>query len=262
MAATDSSSPCRLPPSARIRLARHTPYATPPTLARPLAPSTEYAGNIIPAIATTNAIIAGVLVHQALHFLRTVTWPLARTVWLSRSAQRVFILSPLPKPNDQCSVCRVVYLPINFKEDELTLGEFVKQVVVGEVGFDDHVTVSLGSKLLFETEDFEDNEGKTMKEMGFTEGTFLTVVDDDDHYPIEFSIGCVLCTWSPLRELAADASLGFFYSAHPCPRPPPPSTPSPPPFPHLSRLKPHHHLPPPRKAPTIQTRTSSCPCPA
>lgn len=105
-----------------------------------------------------------------------------------RGPKRVFSLTSLATPNPHCSVCRVVYLPIKLKED-ITLGEFVKQVVVGEVGFDDHVTVSLGSRLLWETEDFEDNEKKTMKELGFTEGTFATVVDDDDHYPIEISIG-------------------------------------------------------------------------
>lgn len=148
----------------------------------------EYAGNIIPAIATTNAIVAGVLVHQSLHLLRTTSWPLAKFVFFGRKNQKVFNLSSLAPPNPHCSVCRVVYLPIKLKE-EITLGEFVRQVVVKEVGFDDHVTVSLGSKVLWETEDFEDNEEKTMKELGFTEGTFATVVDDDDHYPIEISIG-------------------------------------------------------------------------
>ncbi|ORY88224.1 hypothetical protein BCR35DRAFT_263546 [Leucosporidium creatinivorum] len=148
----------------------------------------EYAGNIIPAIATTNAIVAGVLVNQSLHLLRTSTWPLAKMVWLSRGSHKVFSLSSLPTPNPHCSVCRVVYLPIKLRED-ITLGEFVKKVVGGEVGFEDHVTVSLGSKMLWETEDFEDNEEKTMSELGFKEGAFVTVVDDDDHYPVEFSIG-------------------------------------------------------------------------
>ena len=151
----------------------------------------EYAGNIIPAIATTNAIIAGVLVLQALNVLRS-TWSQAKMVWLSRQPNKILSLSQLPKPNAQCSICRAVYLAIKFKEDSYTLGQLVQDVVVDKIGFEGHVIVREGSRVLFETEDFEDNAGKTVKELGLTEGVFLTVLDDDDpHYPVQFSIGCV-----------------------------------------------------------------------
>lgn len=111
-------------------------------------------------------------------------------VWLSRQPNKILSLSQLPRPNGQCSICRAVYLAIKFKEDSYTLGELVQDVVVGKVGFDGHVIVREGSRVLFETEDFEDNAGKTMKELGLTEGIFLTVLDDDEpHYPVQFSIG-------------------------------------------------------------------------
>lgn len=152
---------------------------------------TEYAGNIIPAIATTNAIIAGVLVLQALNVLRS-TWSQAKMVWLSRQPNKILSLSQLPQPNSQCSICRAVYLPISYKPGAFTLGQFVDQVVVDKVGFNGHVIVREGSRVLFETEDFEDNKDKTFEDMGLTEGVFLTVLDDDEpHYPVQFSIGCV-----------------------------------------------------------------------
>ncbi|KAL8280566.1 hypothetical protein RQP46_006889 [Phenoliferia psychrophenolica] len=156
----------------------------------------EYAGNIIPAIATTNAIIAGVLVHQALNVLRS-SWSSARTVWLARDSHKVFSAGKLGLPNSQCSVCRVVYLPISISPS-LTLGQFVKDVVVGKVGFEGHVTVQEGSRVLFESEDFEDNAQKTLVELGLAQGAFVNVLDDDDpHYPVSFSITSILPSDSP-----------------------------------------------------------------
>ena len=151
----------------------------------------EYAGNIIPAIATTNAIIAGVLVHQALNVLRN-SWSSARTVWLARDGSKVFSSGKLGTPNSQCSVCRVVYLPISIASG-LTLGEFAQSVVKGRVGFDEYFSIQDGARLLYETDDFEDNAEKTLAELGLSQGSFLTVVDGENpHYPVSFSItGCV-----------------------------------------------------------------------
>ncbi|KAM0786804.1 hypothetical protein ACM66B_002237 [Microbotryomycetes sp. NB124-2] len=154
----------------------------------------EYAGNIIPAIATTNAIIAGVLVLQALNVLRS-SWQQAKMVWLSRQPARIFQVSPLPAPNDQCAVCRVVYVPIQLKEDGVTLKQFLDDVVIGKVGLNDygHLILREGSRILFETEDLEDNANKTLKELGLVRGTFATVVDDDESdFPVQFSIGTPL----------------------------------------------------------------------
>ncbi|CEQ39397.1 SPOSA6832_00923 [Sporobolomyces salmonicolor] len=158
----------------------------------------EYAGNIIPAIATTNAIIAGVLVLQALSVLRQ-TWTDARSVWLKRQADKVFDVGPCSTPNPYCAVCRVVYLPVSFVED-FTLGEFVQELVVRKVGFEGSVSVQEGSRLLWESEDFENNGNKTMKELGLGEGKFVTVNDDDEpHYPVSFSVGSFLPADSPDR---------------------------------------------------------------
>jgi ubiquitin-like 1-activating enzyme E1 B len=149
--------------------------------------SPAYAGNIIPAIATTNAIIAGVLVLQSLNLLRS-SWSSARMIWLARRPEKVFSVSALPSPNSQCPVCRVVYLPIALSPT-LTMGQFVEQVVKGELGIEGHTTVQEGARVLYETEDFEENEDKTMVELGLTEGVFVSVLDDDeDKYPVSFSI--------------------------------------------------------------------------
>ncbi|KAK4057495.1 E1 ubiquitin-activating protein uba2 [Microbotryomycetes sp. JL221] len=154
----------------------------------------EYAGNIIPAIATTNAIIAGVLVLQALNVLRN-DWKQSKMVWLARQPTRVFQLSPLPLPNPRCAACRVVYVPIRFKQgckDELTLGQFVEQVVINEVGLNKHghLIILNGNKIIFETEDLEENVSKTLSQLEIKRGTFLNVFDDDENFfQIQFCIG-------------------------------------------------------------------------
>ncbi|KAK4052712.1 E1 ubiquitin-activating protein uba2 [Microbotryomycetes sp. JL201] len=182
----------------------------------------EYAGNIIPAIATTNAIIAGLLVLQALNVLRS-SWEQSRMMWLSRQPNYVVTTGPTSKPNPQCAVCRVVYVPVQFKEDGITLDQFIKDVVFGKIGLseDGHIIVREGSRILFETEDLEENAGKSLKELGLVHGTFVTVVDDDESdYPVQLAIS------SPL---AADAPAWFKINGpipSPLPRKAPPPVPA------------------------------------
>ncbi|GAA5866106.1 hypothetical protein JCM8547_000600 [Rhodosporidiobolus lusitaniae] len=171
----------------------------------------EYAGNIIPAIATTNAIIAASLVQQALHLLRG-TLPssssssltkTARNIWLKRNSQRIFDVSPLSEPNPHCAVCRVVYAPVRFVPS-LTLGEFVSTLMgkgkavdfnVGEGG--EMVSVMECARLVYESEEFEDNVERGMRELGLGEGKFVSVSCEEDEegggrWPVVFCVGAYL----------------------------------------------------------------------
>lgn len=69
----------------------------------------------------------------------------------------------------------------------------MERVVQGELGFDGHVIIQEASRVLFETEDFEDNNEKTLEALGIREGMFINVLDDDEpRYPVAFSISpCV-----------------------------------------------------------------------
>ncbi|XP_038070454.1 SUMO-activating enzyme subunit 2-like [Patiria miniata] len=65
------------------------------------------AGNIIPAIATTNAIVAGLIVMEALKVLRG-RLDQCKMIFLKRTANernKLFLTCPLDKPNPKCYVC-------------------------------------------------------------------------------------------------------------------------------------------------------------
>lgn len=75
--------------------------------------------------------------------------------------------------------------------EDATLGELVRELV-GEgkpIPFGGFVSVQEGARLLWETEDFEDNAEKTLKELDIKEGKFVTVSDDEDHWPVQLCIG-------------------------------------------------------------------------
>src|SRR5579859_1176731 len=81
---------------------------------------TEMAGNIIPAIATTNAIVAGLCILQAHHVLSNNLND-ARMVFISRRPEHAFIAEELKPPNPHCAVCGVLRAELQCPPDETTL---------------------------------------------------------------------------------------------------------------------------------------------
>ncbi|TMW63101.1 hypothetical protein Poli38472_002042 [Pythium oligandrum] len=120
------------------------------------------AGNIIPAIATTNAIVAGMQVLEAFKILRAVQ-PIAEAckytycnrAWDSRGV----LLNPvaLSKPNPKCYVCskQMVELAIDTKQTRLR--ELVETVLKKALGVNEP-TVSVGANTIYEEgEDAEES---------------------------------------------------------------------------------------------------------
>ena len=138
----------------------------------------QMAGNIIPAIATTNAIVAGLIVLQSLKALRD-KWADARIVYVARGPTKATSWAYLPKPNPRCATCQTPYVALQADVSRLTLGTFVREVcpAVGLPG-EGGVAVSEGVRVLFDP-DFEDNEPKTLAELGVGDGAMLTVADED-----------------------------------------------------------------------------------
>jgi ubiquitin-like 1-activating enzyme E1 B len=142
------------------------------------------AGNIIPAIATTNAIIAGFIVMRAINILNN-DWTKCTNVFLKADPARPLGSYGTQPPEPDCGVCQDVYVPLPCDPTQLTLGTFVNEIVRGWLGWktndegeDMEISVYEDKRLLADP-DFEDNFEKTLDALGVTRGKMLTVVDDD-----------------------------------------------------------------------------------
>lgn len=143
------------------------------------------AGNIIPAIATTNAIVAGLVVMKALAVLKNKSklnqsFLRASTNWPMKDG------APDPQ-NPECPVCNDVYIPFKVDLEKCTLGDFANDVVQGWLkpavaGDDDFEAEITEAGRILADPDFEDNFPKTLAELGVKRGQYLTVDDLDGVY--------------------------------------------------------------------------------
>ncbi|KAH9941250.1 uncharacterized protein BXZ73DRAFT_98467 [Epithele typhae] len=187
----------------------------------------EMAGNIIPAIATTNAIIAGLIVLQALHLLRRSYAALRNVHVQFKPSMPLSSISMCP-PNSFCGVCRDEYAEVLCDPSRVTLREVVDGVL-GAGGEDGDAAMREVSvyedKRVLSDPDWDDNNDRTLESLTVTRGKFVSIVDEEGEYAtIQVAIGVLppdhpadgpaLILPSPLPKPAKKAK-------------PPPSTPTP-----------------------------------
>lgn len=192
----------------------------------------EMAGNIIPAIATTNAIISGLIVLQAFHLLRKSYKSLRNVHVQFRAAMPLSSIS-LSSPNPHCGVCRDTYTQVHCDPSRTTLGEIIEGILgsgeEGEGTGTRDVSVYEDTRMLSDP-DWDDNLERTLESLNVTQGKFLSIVDEDgDFETIQVGISLL-----PPNH-PTDASTLIFPSTLPIPpvkaKPPKPATPPPPPAP-------------------------------
>lgn len=135
------------------------------------------AGNIIPAIATTNAMTAGLCVLQAFKVLRS-DYARARMVFLTRSTDRVISSEPLSAPKPNCPVCGVCYARIEVDMTRATLEDLVEPILKQQLGYEEF-SISSEAGGLYDP-DFEDNLMRKLSNLGINGSTFLTIMDEGD----------------------------------------------------------------------------------
>ena len=116
------------------------------------------AGNIIPAIATTNAIVSGLIVLQALHLLRK-TYDKMRNVHLQFKPAvplSKIILSP---PNPACGICRDTYALLLCDLSRAVLGDVIK----GLLGDNQQEVSVYEDKRVLSDPDWDDNNERMLE---------------------------------------------------------------------------------------------------
>eukprot|EP00985_Skeletonema_marinoi_P003732 scaffold1616_cov173-Skeletonema_marinoi.AAC.4 len=133
------------------------------------------AGNIIPAIATTNAIVAGLQVLQCFHILKAQLSASSKsdgngdgavdetsnlkktcryTYCLRDKTRKGYYLQPttLPDPNPNCFVCRNAIISLTLNTQEWTLDMLLSRVIKKELGFQEP-TILVGGDIVYEEGD-------------------------------------------------------------------------------------------------------------
>ncbi|KAJ2763852.1 E1 ubiquitin-activating protein uba2, partial [Coemansia nantahalensis] len=144
------------------------------------------AGNIIPAIASTNAIVAGMMATQALLVLtrRLAECHTAYVVY-GDGRPRTIIREPLAAPNPRCPVCRRRYLTLRVADcRRTTLGDVLGLVralegTATDLALGEDIAAVEGSRILYDP-DFDDNLARPLADLGLVPGKMLTLASEDD----------------------------------------------------------------------------------
>ena len=141
----------------------------------------QMAGNIIPAIATTNAMTASLCVLQAFKVMRGDI-DKAKMVFLERSGARVINSDSLKPPNPNCNVCGVISSTLIVDPERATLNDLVEDVLKSQLGYGDEFSINNEVGTLYDP-DLDDNLSKKFSDLGVKADSFLTVIDDDEENP-------------------------------------------------------------------------------
>ncbi|KAG5952240.1 hypothetical protein E4U57_006298 [Claviceps arundinis] len=143
----------------------------------------EMAGNIIPAIATTNAIVAGLCVLEAFKVLKGEYGQVKEVFLTPFGAARLLAPDTSRLPNPDCPVCGVVNVSVTVDLSRATLNDVVEDIVKEYLGFGDREFVLSNAVGIMYDYDETENLPKKLSSLGIKGGSFLTVVDEDDEEP-------------------------------------------------------------------------------
>ncbi|XP_022747300.1 SUMO-activating enzyme subunit 2-like [Durio zibethinus] len=157
------------------------------------------AGNIVHAVATTNAIIAGLIVIEAIKVLKKDSNDYRMTYCLEHPSKKMLLMPVEPyEPNKSCYVCSQTPLLLEVNTHRSKLWDFVEKIVKAKLGMN-FPLIMQGASILYEVgEDLEEdmvaiyaaNLQKTLSELPsqVTSGTVLTIEDLQQEFSCNINI--------------------------------------------------------------------------
>lgn len=128
----------------------------------------QMAGNIIPAIATTNAIVAGLCVLEAFKVLKG-HYEQAKEVFLTPFANARMLASDKSRePNPDCPVCGVYQTRVYVDLEKATLNDLVEHLIKTNLGYGEKdFAISNEVGILYDPDE-TDNLEKKLSELGMS----------------------------------------------------------------------------------------------
>ncbi|OAP57457.1 hypothetical protein AYL99_08195 [Fonsecaea erecta] len=143
----------------------------------------QMAGNIIPAIATTNAMVAGLCVLQGFKVLKG-DYARNRWLWLGLGSLHT---DQLDLPNPECPVCSVAMARVHVDIERATLRDFVRDILQTRLGYGEEVTVMTEAGVVYDP-DLEDNLEKKLTDLNIGDASFVLIKDDDDDPRVDLQL--------------------------------------------------------------------------
>jgi len=192
----------------------------------------QMAGNIIPAIATSNALTASLCVLESFKILRSQLWSEvhqsnpgvngmtaangkdegllggAKTVFLqSKSTDRLLVSQALAPPNPECAVCSPTYAKLILPSTGSPQIREIVQVLKDAVGYEE-MAISVNDTLIYDP-DLDDNLDKPISDFGVDgqSNGFITILDDSDEPRVDLILSAVTVSQAAASENATDGKL-------------------------------------------------------
>lgn len=148
------------------------------------------AGNIIPAIATTNAVIAGLIVIEAIKII-TGRVEQSKSVYLAQAMRNRSFLRNESKPfkNPSCYVCSNQFVDIKVDTSTVTLRTFLEEVLIKQLGVLE-ASVIVGDDIVYEygDEDLEPQLDKTLSQVKIQHSSIVHAESFSFDFKLEIAI--------------------------------------------------------------------------